>query len=147
MSHEAILYGRIIGATGRPGTDGYFALHERNRVALNRLPKEDDWPWLIRGMFALPAGHPQGTFRRKVIHFGASIKDDPNNRGIWDEWLGKFECLLRQLYWRSAVVHLSTDFEPDRVFEWRPTEAAMAGLYAEPPRPIGEWVRSVRTSE
>ena len=146
MSHEAILYGRIIGATRRPGAD-YFALHERNRATLNRLPRKDDWPWLVRGMFALPAGHPQGTFRRQVIHFGASIKDDPCHRDIWDEWLGKFESLLRQLYWWSTVVHLSTEFEPDRVFEWRPTEAAMVGLYAEPPQPIGEWVRSVRTSE
>ena len=64
-----------------------------------------------------------------------------------DEWLGKFVSLLRQLYWWSVVVHLSTDFEPDRVFAWQPTEAAMAGLYAEPPQPVGEWVRSVRTSE
>jgi hypothetical protein len=147
MSHEAILYGRIIGATGRQGTAGYFDMHERNRAALNRLPRKDDWPWLVRGMFALPAGRPQGTFRRQVIHFGASIKDDPCNRAFWDEWLGKFEVLLRQLYWWSAVVHLSTDFEPDRVFEWRPTEAAMAKLYAERPQPTGEWVRSVRTSE
>src|SRR4029079_604571 len=125
----------IIGATRRPGAD-YFALHERNRAALNRLPREDDSPSLVRGMFALPAGRPQGTFRRQVIHFGASIKDDPGNRGIWDEWLGKFESLLKQLYWWSAVVHLSTDFEPDRIFQWRPTEAAMAGLYADPPLPI-----------
>jgi hypothetical protein len=147
MSHEAILYGRIIGATGRPGTSGYFDMHKRNRAIINRLPGNDDWPWLVRGMFALPAGHPQGTFRRQVIHFGASIKDDPYNRALWEEWLGKFEALLRQLYWRSAVVHLATDFEPDRVFEWRPTEAANAGLYAEPPRPVGEWVRSVRTSD
>ncbi len=148
MSHEAILYGRIIGATGRPGTAGYFDLHERNRAVVNRLPLQDDWPWLVRGMFALPAGRPQGTFRRQVIHFGASIKDDPLDRGIWDEWLAKFESLLRRLYWWSAVVHLSTEFvEPDRVFEWRPTEAAMDGLHAEQPRPIGEWVRSVSTSE
>ncbi|MCE9562807.1 MAG: hypothetical protein K8U57_12240 [Planctomycetes bacterium] len=146
MSHEAILYGRIIGATRQPGAD-YFALHALNRAVLNRFPWDDDWPWLVRGMFALPAGHPQGTFRRQVIHFGASIKDAPENRDIWDEWLGKFEALLTQLYWWSAVVHLSTDFEPDRVFEWRPTDAAMAGLYAELPRPIGDWVRSVRTSE
>ena len=146
MSHEAILYGRIVGATRRPGAD-YFALHERNRAVLNRFRREDDWPCLVRGMFALPAGHPQGTFRRQVIHFGASIKDAPENRGIWDEWLGKFEALLRQLYWWSAVVHLATDFERDRVFEWRPTDAAMAGLYVEAPQPVFEWVRTVLVAE
>ena len=146
MSHEAILYGRIVGATRRPGTD-YFTLHERNRAVLNRFRRQDDWPWLVRGMFALPAGHPQGTFRRQVIHFGASIKDAPENRGIWDEWLGKYEALLRRLYWWSSVVHLATDFEPDRVFEWRPTEEAMAGLRADPPQPVCEWTRSVRIAE
>jgi hypothetical protein len=147
VSHEAILYGHVVGATGRPGTAGYFDLHARNRAALNLLPRIDDWPWLVRGMFALPAGRPQGTFRSQVIHFGASIKDDPLNRGLWDEWLGKFESLLRRLYWWSAVVHISTDFELDRAFEWLPTDAAMAGMRADPPQPVGEWVRSVRTTD
>jgi hypothetical protein len=147
MSHEAILYGRIIGATGRPGTSGYFALQDRNRATLNRLPRKDDWPWLVRGMVSLPAGRPQGTFRRQVIHFGASMKGDPSNRALWTEWIGKFEVVLRQLYWWSAVVHLSTDFEPDRMFDWRPTEAARMGLPTEPPRPVAEWVRSVRVFE
>jgi hypothetical protein len=146
MSHEAILYGHIIGATGRSGTAGYFDLHARNRAVVNRLPPRDDWPWLVRGMFAVPAGRPQGTFRSQVIHFGASIKDDPLDRGIWDDWLDKFESLLRRLYWWSAVVHLSTDFEPDRVFEWLPTDAALTGMCADPPQPVGEWVRSVRTA-
>lgn len=147
MSHEAILYGHIVGATVRSETVGYFDLQGRNRAVINRLPRTDDWPWLVRGMFALPAGRPQGTFRSQVIHFGASIKDDPLNRGIWDDWLDKFESLLRRLYWWSAVVHISTDFEPDRVFEWLPTDAAMAGMRADPPQPVGEWVRSVRTAE
>ena len=142
MSHEAILSGRIVGASGRVGAS-YYVLQDRNRATINRMPHDGDWPWLVRGMFALPGGRPAGTFRRQVIHFGASMKDDPCHRDVWDVWLAKFEALLRQLYWRSALVHLSTDFEPDRLFEWQPTEVATAGLSAESPQPIGEWVRSV----
>src|SRR5262245_32683588 len=119
MGHEVIVYGRILGASG--------LLQDRNRAIINRMPREDQWPWLVRGMFSLPAGWPQGTYRSQVIHFGASIKDDPTDRGIWDVWLGKFEGLLGQLYWWSAAVHLETEFERDRVFEWLPTEAAMQG--------------------
>jgi hypothetical protein len=49
---------------------------------------------VVRGIFALPAPHPQGTYRRQVIHFGLSIKDDPSNRGIWDVWLAKYSAMM-----------------------------------------------------
>jgi hypothetical protein len=146
VGHEAILYGRIIGASGRLGP-GYRVLQDRNRAVIRRLPQEDDWPWMVRGMFALPAAYPQGTYRRQIIHFGLSIKDDPRDRGVWDVWLGKFEAVLQRLYWWSAVAHLSTDFEPPRVFEWVPTEAARGRLLDDPPEPVSEWVRSVRAAE
>jgi hypothetical protein len=145
VGYEAILYGRIIGASGAVG-ENYRVLQDRNRAVINRLPREDDWPWLVRGMFALPGGCPEGTYRRQVIHFGASIKDDPQDVGVWDMWLGKFEALLRQLYWWSAIVHLSREFETDRTFEWTPTSESMDALRADPPRPVGEWVRTVHVA-
>jgi hypothetical protein len=84
LAHEVILYGSIEGAE-----------HERlrvlNAVALSELPAEDEWPWLVRGMFALPAEWPQGPFRSQIIHFGASLKDEPHDRACWDTWIGKFE--------------------------------------------------------
>jgi len=146
VGHEAIVYGRIIGASGEPGPN-YRALQERNRAVIHRLPREDEWPWLVRGMFAVSPRPPVGTYRRQVIHFGASLKDDPDDRGVWDVWVGKLEAVLRELYWWSAVAHLTTEFEPERVFEWRPTDAAMGGLYGDPPLPVKEWVRSVRIVE
>ena len=92
MAHEAIIYGRIIGASWRVG-ERFAWTHELNRAALATIPEDDVWPWLVRGIFAPPAPYPQGTFRRQVIHFGLSIKDDPGNRGIWDVWFGKFEAV------------------------------------------------------
>ena len=99
---------------------------------------------MVRGAFALPAPYPRGTYRRQVIHFGLSVKDDPDNRGVWGVWLGKFERVLRCLYWWSAAAHLATDFEPPRVLEWVPSEADMGRLSDDPPRPVTESVRSVR---
>jgi hypothetical protein len=146
VGHEAIIYGRIVGASWRVG-EQFTWTHDLNREVLAKLPEDDDWPWVVKGIFALPAPYPQGTYRRQVIHFGLSIKDEPRNRGIWDVWLGKFENVLRQLYWWSAAAHLDTDFEPPRVFEWLPTEAARGQLYDIPPQPVTEWVRSVRITK
>ncbi|MFO0952960.1 MAG: hypothetical protein U0835_17770 [Isosphaeraceae bacterium] len=143
MGHEAIVYGRIVGASWRVG-ERFTWTHDLNREALAAVPEDDDWPWVVRGIFALPAPYPQGTYRRQVIHFGLSIKDDPCDRAVWDVWLHKFERVLRGLYWWSAAAHIATDFEPTRVVEWLPTDAAMGGLYADPPQPVTEWVRSVR---
>jgi hypothetical protein len=118
-----------------------------NSDVLAQIPEDDDWPWVVRGIFALPAPYPQGTYRQQIIHFGLSIKDEPSNRRIWDVWLAKFERILRQLYWSSAVAHLETDFEPPRVFEWLPTETATRRLLDDPPQPVEEWVRSVEFRE
>jgi len=146
MGHEAIIYGCVVGASWRAG-ERFTWTHDLNREALARVPEDDDWPWVVRGIFALPAPYPQGTYRSQVIHFGLSIKDEPSDRGIWDVWLGKFERVLGRLYWYSAVAHLDTDFEPPRVFEWLPTEAALRRLRDDPPQPVGEWVRSVHARE
>ena len=145
MGHEAIVTGYIDGTHWRVG-ERYRWTHDLNREALAQVPADDDWPWVVRGIFALPAAYPQGTYRSQIIHFGLSIKDEPSDRGIWDVWLGKFEAVLRQLYWLRAVAHLETDFEPDRTFEWLPTDSAVGRLYDDPPQPVTEWTRSVRTS-
>ncbi|MDG3004387.1 hypothetical protein [Paludisphaera mucosa] len=143
MGNEAIVYGRILGATWNVG-DRFRCMYDLNREALSAVPEDDDWPWVVRDIFALPAPYPQGTYRRQVIHFGLSIKDDPYDRILWDEWLGKFEQVLRRLYWWSAAAHIETDFGPPRTIEWAPTEAAMGRLYDDPPQPVSEWVRSDR---
>lgn len=163
MSHEAILYGRILGQErGRGGADyaRILELQDLNRRVIEDLPSEDRWPPLCRGMFAFPAW-PNGVFRTPIISFGASVKDDPfvpitqlpyreirtqagPLRAYWEEWFNKFEALLRRLYWWSAALFLVTDFERQQLFRWTPSDPAIAGLFAEVPRPISEWVRSAQ---
>ena len=70
------------------------------------------------------------------------MKDFPYEHNRWDVWLGKFEAVLRTLYWWKATAHIETDFAPPRLIEWVPTEAAMGRLYDDPPQPVAEWVRS-----
>jgi hypothetical protein len=143
VGHEAIISGRIVGASWRVG-ERFTWTHDLNREALATVPEDDDWPWVVRGIFALPAPYPEGTYRRQVIHFGLSMKDDPYDPGIWGVWLGKFEAVLRRLYWWSALAQIDTEFGPPRVFEWVPTEAALGRLYDDPPQPVAEWVRLLR---
>jgi hypothetical protein len=142
MGHEAIVYGRIVGASWRVG-DRYTRTHDLNKAALDDVQYDNEWPWLVRDIFALPAPFPRGTYRQQVIHFGLSIKNEPQDRSIWDAWLEKFEQVLRSLYWSSAIAHLETEFESPRVFAWEPTEAALGRLYDDPPQPIAEWVRTI----
>ena len=112
MGHEAILSGRILCGDGRGGASLHHvvALQVRNRAVIDRLTREDQWPWLTRGIFCVPHQWPVGLYRTQVITFGESLKDDPTDRNCWHRWLAKFESLLRQLYWWSAAVWLHTDF-------------------------------------
>lgn len=141
LGHEVIIYGCIEGADWRP--EQYRWLQQRNAAVIAELPSVDEWPWLIREMFGVPDLRIEGTYRTQVIHFGASLKDEPPDRTCWDVWLGKFEALLRRLYWYSATVHLRTDFEPHRVYVWLPTTEAVERMVADPPECIQEWTREM----
>ena len=139
MGHEALVHGLIEAATWTP--ERYRELQDRNAVVLAGLPEHDNWPALVRGLFALPAAYPEGTYRTQVIHFGASFKNEPDDLRFWDPWLDKFEVLLRQLYWWSATAHLEREGWPPVTIEWSPTENALMALTGEVPEPVGDWTR------
>lgn len=103
------------------GGESRNVLQERNVEVISQLPVEDEFPWLTGGMFALPGPSPQGTFREQIIHFGLSMKDrflspstvydrehgwPAEERAHATEWIGKFEDLLRRLYWYGAELHV-----------------------------------------
>ena len=142
MGHEAIIYGRIEGAHWNLG-ERFSWTHELNEQVIANIQTKDEWPWLVRGMFALPSAWPMGTYRSQIIHFGASLKDEPADEAVWEAFTAKFEAVLRTLYWQSAVLHLETDFIPHRTYKWLPTTAAIDRLYDDPPQPVTEWERSI----
>jgi hypothetical protein len=141
MGHEANIVGFIDGATWRTGSE-YRRLQLANAGVIAALPATDEWPFLTRGMFALPDTEPYGIYRSQIIHFGLSIKAEPGDRAWWDTWLAKFEDVLRRMYWVSAEVDMRTELESDYAYRWTPTDHAIDLMNSDPPHPIAEWTRT-----
>jgi hypothetical protein len=138
MSEEARVYGCIAGAHG--STTAWYDLYSLNHVAVGQLPSADDPP-LTREMFAVPMDYRQpgaAFYREQVIHFGGSFN---HLSEIWHVWLGKFEGLLRRLYWWEARLHLQGELLGCHEYRWR---AVWSGddvpWYRTPPQPVAKWV-------
>ena len=150
MGVQSLLYGFIEEAWPGARTDGSErhakllkdnarAIERHNEEVLSALPAEDDddWPPLSRSMFAYaPAQTPLITYRRRIIHFAASLKQlDEELR----DWLDKFELLLKDLYWERAVVHFEAAYMGDYRFEWRPPGEWVTRLTDGVLEPIVTW--------
>lgn len=146
MGHEVIMYGVIVGATHASG-EGFRSLQSLNAKVIESLPHDDDHPWVDGRIFALPGPFPNGTYRLQAIHFGLTIKDEPNNlETFMGTWLSKFEKVLRQLYWISAHLHVKGDFSCCK-YEWILTDDALNGLLEDPPKTPTQWERTVRAED
>lgn len=89
---------------------------DHNRQVLARLPGADGWPFLCREMFATSGEDVfSGTYQTQVIHFGMSYRAVEYE---WEQWVRKFEALLRNMYWANAVVHLETELAGHHTFIW-----------------------------
>ena len=114
MESESVVYGCIRDWPGPSSSDGNaWRLH--NRKVLLELPKEALWPFLGREMFSFCNEQEQGVYHTQVIHFGATYREIEQQ---WSQWVKRFESLLAQLYWCSAVVHLETELKGRHVFRW-----------------------------
>jgi hypothetical protein len=135
MGHITIVYGNIIGATWR--TEDYHKLQRLNKDILDALADSDTFPWIHRNMFLCQdPNNIQGTYRDQVIVFGASYKGVEEE---WDEWLEKFEIILRQLYWTSAKIHLETEFMGTYTYEWTFDLNQKNNWTSENPTPTTMW--------
>lgn len=113
MDQESIVYGCIkdIAACNDDPR------REVNRAAMAALPSAEDWPFLSREMFSIPpkACGFSNSYHTEVLHFGSSYKAIEYE---WEQWIGKFEELLSQMYWVSATVHLETEMSGSHTFTW-----------------------------
>ena len=113
MEAESIVYGCI--------KDSVYDGDARDRVITNRsamstLPSAEHWPLLSRDMFSssdqfLVLNEPH----TEVFHFGASYQSVEHE---WQLWMEKFESLLAQMFWVSAIVHLETEASGLHSFQW-----------------------------
>lgn len=109
-----------------------------NRRAIRHLPQADEWPFLCREMFSVPGDDLMGgTYQTQVIHFGMSYQAVEYE---WEHWIRKFEALLKQMYWVSAVVHLETELSGHHTFVWDAAEVCHEPS-DEPLRVRCEWAR------
>ena len=145
MGYEVVIYGVSVGSSYRTGA--YTELQIRNEHVIRSLQRDEDWPWVDLSIFALPGPYPLGSYRRQIIHFGLSIKDDPPEYPKWwNTWLIKFEAVLRRLYWLSARLHIERDCDPQKEeYTWVPTNLAIAAQMEDLPQPVASWERTVRT--
>ncbi|MCX6180410.1 MAG: hypothetical protein NT150_00590 [Bacteroidetes bacterium] len=97
------------------------AIYAHNEKILSELPISDTWPPLSKEMFSITKNDkikqgPNLEYYGRIIHFGACLKSVESE---WLEWKGKFENLLKQLYWTQAHVHFKTEYTDVISFQWR----------------------------
>jgi len=110
---ESIVYGCIKDIVD---VEPMSSRRRANRKALLSLPRLDDWPYLCQEMFSMPySSIDKEQYQTHVIHFGASYKAVEYE---WNLWMKKFESLLSNMYWVSAVVHLETELTGTHTFTW-----------------------------
>ena len=115
MDKETIVYGCIRDLATRDEAEA-FERRRVNRMAIRTLPSSEDFQLLSRDMFSLPTiAGGWGYSRSQIIHFGSSYHAVEYE---WNEWIKKFESLLRRMYWVTAHVHLETELTGTHTFCW-----------------------------
>jgi hypothetical protein len=139
VSEIARVYGCIVGPHGNLAD--WYGLYPLNHATVQRLPTQDDFPPLTRGMFTVPMDYadPGAAFyREQIIHFGASFN---HLSEYWHLWLAKFERLLGQLYWSEVRVHLQMELNGEYDYQWRAGRDAGAppAWLCSPPETTMQW--------
>lgn len=124
MDQETFVYGVIKDAPMGNRTQQAQS-RMTNAAALAALYEDDSFPHLSRSMFAYPDDSlERGTYQTQIIHFAASYQAVEYH---WEQWMAKFEALLKQMYWVSATVYLETELSGKHTFQW-----ACNGAYHAP---------------
>lgn len=115
MDQETIVYG-VIKDVATDNSALQLKARLTNCQALLDLDEVDTFPYLTSGMFSIPAEEmEQGTYQTQVIHFAASYQAVEYH---WEEWMAKFEALLKKMYWVAAKVHMETELSGNHTFFW-----------------------------
>ena len=96
-------------------------VYRHNRAIIRNLPERDPDYLITRAMFAFPPyrkrqGAMAPAYDRAPIHFAGNYKE---MLLLPDRWIHKFEQLLANLFWESAVVY--NEFAGLR-YTWKPLD-------------------------
>lgn len=121
MNQESVVYGCITDTLYSSQGEDALVHRENNRKVLMNLPSAEDWPLLSREMFSMPVQQTElNEIRTDVMHFGSSYKAVEYE---WDQWIARFEEMLKGMYWVSATVHLETELNGRHTFTWEAEES------------------------
>lgn len=135
MSHETIIYGCILAPAIRSHVHAHLL---ENINIINNLPLEDVYPPLTRNMFHIISNlQDKAQFDSQLIKIGASIKEFEGTD--WEEWLTKFQNLLRKLFWSSVHLQVITELGGSFEYKWSATSESVSNMFATPPQPITAW--------
>ncbi len=139
MSHQTVLYGRIIGTHG--STDNWYDLYKLNKKIIDTLPDEDEYPAIIKSMFISPLVEAGPSLhRQQVIVFGASLKNiDDNDHRLW---ISKFEALLKRMYWLDVILHFDIELYGKFEHRWKAKEKSLVDMRSKNPIPVTDWYYS-----
>jgi len=116
MDQESIVYGCIQDTLYSSSGEDAQVHRDTNRNVLMSLPSIEDWPLLSREMFSMPVPCTDlFQMQTDVMHFGSSYKAVEHE---WDQWIARFEEMLKGMYWVSATVHLETELNGRHTFTW-----------------------------
>ncbi len=116
MNQESVVYGCIKDVVYTSEGSDLNTHREHNKRVMQSLPSIEDWPLISREMFSAPVQFTAlDDVHTDVVHFGISYKAVEHE---WQSWLNKFEDMLKQMYWVSAVVHLETEYSGTHTFTW-----------------------------
>ena len=79
------------------------------------------------------------TYRQRLVHFAATMKQIDSEV---DEWIAKFERLLRMLYWERAYLRIETAYLGVHEWTWRVPHEWISNLSEGRLFPITEWERT-----
>ena len=129
MAGQSIILGYIVEPDG---ADRIIESHNRAKIfALGRL---DEFPPLNSTFFA-PTGEAE-SYGAKLLYFAGSFKEVERD---WEQWLGKFEGLLKTMVWQRVYLSLETPFFGRFEYRWEAAPEIAATFGAEVPRRVTDW--------
>ncbi len=124
MDQESVVYGCIKDTVYSDQSEQFNVHRKINLQVMNELPSIEDWGLLNREMFSMPqVASDLDDANTNVVHFGSSYKAVEHE---WEQWIGKFESMLKRMYWVSATVHLETELNGRHTFVWESEEECHA---------------------